>query len=301
MGARGRAVLCPRALGRATLERQLLSRRVELPVVPAVERLAGLNAQEPELPYLALWSRLRRFVPAELTAAIEHGSLVRSTMMRATQHLVTVPDFRLIRPALAPLLRRVQRNAFGSRTVGADLEALVAEARALLDGRTLTRPELGRLLAATHPGSDPIALGWTVQYLEPVVHPAPSGTWGVRGATPFTLSDRTGVHREWTAAAPVRLLPAFDAALLAHADRTRVMSDHVRHQVCVGPAVAATVLIDGTVAATWTISCAGDTAVLTVRPFRSLAADRDAVEAEAATLLDALYPAFRPEVTVCVE
>jgi hypothetical protein len=47
-----------RALSRATLARQLLLGRRNLPVVEAVERLAGLNAQDPEPPYLALWARL---------------------------------------------------------------------------------------------------------------------------------------------------------------------------------------------------------------------------------------------------
>jgi hypothetical protein len=45
-------------------------------------------------------------------------------MIRATQHLMSVPDFRLVRPVLAPLLRRVQCNAFGA---GIDLDALLAE------------------------------------------------------------------------------------------------------------------------------------------------------------------------------
>lgn len=63
--------------------------------------------------------------------------------------------------------------------------------------------------------------------------------------------------------APVRFLPEFDAPLLAYADRTRIMTDDVRRRVCVGAGVAATVLVDGTVAATWSSSYAkadtGDT------------------------------------------
>ncbi|MEI8406909.1 MULTISPECIES: winged helix DNA-binding domain-containing protein [unclassified Kribbella] len=345
------AVLRPRVLGRALLERQLLLRRTDLDVVPAVEQVFGLNAQNPNDPYLALWSRLESFTLPSLTAAIEDGSLVRSTMMRATQHLMSVPDFQFVRPVLAPLLRRVQRNAFGRRTAGVDLDALVIMARELLaDGRTLTRPELGRLLAERWPVDDPTALGWTAQYLEPLIHPAPSGTWNVYGATPFALPEvslsvgdvrqmilrylaafgpaTVADARTWSGVsglrevfaelrpslqvyvdesgrelfdlpdqplpsedvpAPVRFLPPFDATLLGHADRTRIMTDEIRRQVCIGAGVAATVLVDGTVAATWTVDYADDAAVLTVQPLRLLT-DPAAVEAEAARLLTFISP-----------
>jgi Winged helix DNA-binding domain len=283
--------------------------------------------------------------------------------MRATQHLVTVPDFRLVRPAVGPLLRRVQRNAFGSRTDGVDLDELVAAARELLDGgAVLTRPELGRLLADRFPVPEPGALGWTVQYLEPLVHPAPSGTWNTYGATPFASSAWTGVGAEpdlpelvrrylkafgpasvsdaraWSGVgglrevfdelrptlrtyrdesgrelfdhldatlpdedlpAPVRFLPEFDAPLLAYADRTRMMTDEVRARVCVGAAVAATVLVDGTVAATWSLTRQGDTARLLVQPFRKLSpTDTDAVEAEGLRLLAFAEPEAAHEVAV---
>ncbi len=354
-------VLSLRALNRAVLERQLLLRRADLPVVEAVDRVLGLNAQDPNLPYLALWNRLEHFTTMDLTAAIEDRSLVRSTMMRATQHLMSVRDFRLVRPLLAPLLTRVQRNAFGRRTNGIDLEALVADARELLaDGRVLARPELGRLLAEQRPGTNPMALGWTVQYLLPMLHPAPSGTWNTRGATPFASAEWTGVTAEATFAdacqmvrrylaafgpasvsdarawsgvgglrevfaklrpelrtyvdesgrelfdlpgapeptadlpAPTRFLPAFDSTLLAYADRTRIMTDEVRSQVCEGAAVAATVLVDGTVAATWTETHSDATITLTVRPFRRLStSDRDAVESEADRLLAFIDPDAR--------
>ncbi|MEO3812243.1 winged helix DNA-binding domain-containing protein [Sphaerisporangium sp. B11E5] len=346
-------VLSTRELNRAVLERQLLLRRADLPVLTAVERLLGLNAQAPNVPYLALWSRLERFTIGDLTAAVEDRSLVRSPLMRATQHIVTVPDFRLVRPALGPLLRRVQRNAFGSRTAGVDLDALVAEAAELLAGGTvITRPDLGRLLARRRPGADAGALGWSVQYLMPVVHPAPSGTWNVRGATPYACAAWTGVRpdptegdlrllvrrylaafgpasvadaRAWSGLsglpevfdrmrpelrtyadesgrelfdlpdaplpdpgtpAPVRFLPEFDAPLLAYADRTRMMTDEIRRRVCVGDAVAATVLVDGTVAATWTRTRTGGAVTLTVEPLRPLPpSTHDTIEAEATRLL----------------
>lgn len=366
-------VLTARALNRAVLARQLLLNRADLPVVPAVERVLGLNAQDPNLPYLALWTRLQRFALGDLTAAIEDRRLVRSTLMRSTQHLVSAPDFRLLRPALAPLLRRVQRNSYGRRTDGIDLAALVVEARELLaGGRVLTRTELGRSLAQRRPGSDPVALGWTVQYLEPVVHPAPSGTWNSRGPTPFVLASdwlgadlEGGPGRDTTAArlrrivrrylaafgpatvadmrawsglgglrgvvesmraelpvvsdesgremfdlesaprpdgdlpAPVRFLPEFDAPLLAYADRTRMMTEDVRRQVCVGSGVASTVLIDGTVTAIWSVSRTDQLVTLTVQPLRPLGApDRADVEAEGARLLAFTHPLVDHEIRV---
>ncbi|MFC7404823.1 winged helix DNA-binding domain-containing protein [Georgenia alba] len=357
--------LSARALGRATLARQLLLGRDDRSVPDAVAHLLGLNAQEPDLPYLALWSRLERVTITDVTRAIEDGTLVRSTLMRSTQHVMTAEDFTLVRPALAGLLRRVQRNTFGSRTRGIDLGELVRDARELLaDGTVLTRPELGRRLAASRPGADPTALGWTVQYLLPVTHPAPSGTWRTRGATPFALprgalpaeataDDVATLLRRYLAAfgpatvsdmrvwsgisglrevvagmrpdlrvlrdergrelldlpeaplpdpdtpAPVRLLPAFDAFLLGHHDRTRVMSDDVRRQVCVGSGVAATVLVDGTVAATWDLVVGDGAATLTVSPFRRLsAAERDEVEAEAHRLLAFTDPGAEHDVRV---
>ncbi|MBM7786491.1 winged helix DNA-binding domain-containing protein [Tenggerimyces flavus] len=358
--------LSTRALNRAVLARQLLLARADLPVVDAVERVLGLNAQSPNPPYLALWSRLAGFVGKELTAALEDRTVVRSVLMRATQHVVSVADFALIRSAVAPLFRRVQRNTFGSRTRALDLDALVAEARELLaGGAVLTRPELGRALAASRPGADASALGWTVQYLLPVVHPAPSGTWNSYGATPFELASWTGVRaeasaeslgvlvrrylaafgpatvgdaRSWSGIAglkeifeqlrpslrtfrdeagrelfdvpdaplqdedepaPVRLLPDFDAPLLAYADRTRMMTDDIRRQVCVGDGVAATVLVDGTVAATWTLATAKGTATLTVRPLRKLTkADRQAIEPEALALLAFAQPDSTHEVRI---
>lgn len=66
-------LLSPRALNRAVLERQLLLRRADLAVVPAVERVLGLNAQAPNPPYIALWSRLERFTTTDLTRRSRTG------------------------------------------------------------------------------------------------------------------------------------------------------------------------------------------------------------------------------------
>jgi hypothetical protein len=84
MQRQGRAgeVLGTRALNRALLERQLLLRRRRLSVSKAIEHLVGLQAQQPNDPYIGLWTRL-----------ITEREAVRTTLMRTTIHLVTARDW----------------------------------------------------------------------------------------------------------------------------------------------------------------------------------------------------------------
>jgi hypothetical protein len=193
-----------RALNRATLDRQLLLRRSGLSTMDAVTRLVGLQAQAANAPYLGLWSRLDGFALADLTARLADRSVVRSSVLRGTQHLVAAADYVWLRPLLAPTLARARQAAFGRVTAEVDLAELAAAGEELLAGRTLTRTQLRDLLADRWPAAPPDALAWSVQTLVPVVHPPPSGTWRRGGATPFALAT------EWLG----RPLAAPDAELL---------------------------------------------------------------------------------------
>ncbi|MFF9216924.1 winged helix DNA-binding domain-containing protein [Streptomyces viridosporus] len=78
--------------------------------------------------------------------------------------------------------------------------------------------------------------------------------------------------------APVRFLPAFDNALLAYHDRSRIVDDAHRGLSVAGERV---VLLDGRVAATWTV----DAGTVTVAPLRRFSrADRTAVAEEGRAL-----------------
>jgi winged helix DNA-binding protein len=181
--------LSRRALNRATLERQLLLRRHARAPLDVVAALGGLQGQEPNAPYIGLWTRLATFDKAELTALLESRQVVRSSVLRATQHLVTADDFRWIRPLVQPLIERTRQTGFGRQTAGLDLAAVAVATRELLHDRTLTRSELGRLLAERFPGYDPVPLGWSAQCLVPMIHPPPNGTWNRGGPTPFAVAD----------------------------------------------------------------------------------------------------------------
>jgi hypothetical protein len=182
-------VLGRRALNRAALERQMLLRRASVPVVEGIERVIALQAQLPNPPYVGLWARLVDFRRDELTRLIERRRVVRSTMLRGTQHLVTARDYLQLRPVLQPVLERSWRNTFGKRVADIAREELLAAGRAILAERPHTITELKARLAARWPAHDADALAYAIQFLLPLVHVPPRGTWGRGGAVPATLAE----------------------------------------------------------------------------------------------------------------
>lgn len=347
--------LSVRALNRALLDRQFLLRRTDRTPLDVVGRLVAVQAQEPNWAHVGLWSRIHDFTHAQLTALLEERRVVRSSLLRSTQHLVAADDFRRLRPVLQPVLDRTANSPYFARNnTGLDL---VAEGLDLLAGGTLSRKELARCLAERHPGRDGRILAGEVELRLPLVHGAATGAWGSWGnrsavsvtpadawlgqpmATPTRDSVKELIRRylaafgpagvkdvqAWSGLtrlaevvaemrtelrcytgpdggelfdladaglpdpetpAPVRLLPAFDNALLGHADRTRIISDEDRRQVMPGQArVLPTFLVDGQVHGTWSL----DGAALRLNPFRPVSpTDWAALEQEADRLLDFL-------------
>lgn len=183
-------VMDRRALNRATLARQLLLAREQVPALDAVHALAGLNAQSAKDPYVGLWARLTDFTTDDLADLLHSKQVVRACLMRYTQHLVTAEDYQVFRPVIAPVLVRAHHSAWRKRTEGVDLDELVVQGTRALKDVTLTRPQLGKKLQEHWPDHEGTALGWTFQYLAPVVHPPPDGLWGRKGgATPFALAE----------------------------------------------------------------------------------------------------------------
>ncbi|GLW72811.1 hypothetical protein Kpho02_51100 [Kitasatospora phosalacinea] len=186
-------VLPVRTLNRTLLERQFLTARTERPVLEVVEHLVALQGQEPNWPYLGLWTRVAGFRREELAALLADGRVVRSASLRSTQHLSGGPDFERWRPLLQPVLDRTSRaRYFAPATDGLDLDELAATGRELLAGRTLSRQTLAAELAARYPGRDGKLLAGAVQLRVPVLQGPDSAAWGGWGTRPNTSLTLAG-------------------------------------------------------------------------------------------------------------
>jgi hypothetical protein len=187
-----------RALGRATLARQLLLERVALGVTEAVGRLGALQAQEARPPFVALWSRLQGFSPGDLNDAIAAKAVVRGTLMRGTVHLARTEDFLRWQPLLAPLGVAGLRKVVGARLDGADVDAAIEDVRALFAGaETLSADEVRDWLAEHRPSEDTRAVARTALYSLPLVRVPDGGRWG------FTPKSRFTDSAHWLGKEPV--------------------------------------------------------------------------------------------------
>ena len=146
-------VLPDRALNRATLARQLLLRRSNMTVPQAVTHLIGLQSQLPQNPYIGLFARLQRFRSETVSTLLTSRQLVRIVVMRATIHLLTADDCVLLRPLMQPVLDAeiARHSEFAPHLVGVDHAPVLDLARALVQERPLTGPQLRVALEARFP------------------------------------------------------------------------------------------------------------------------------------------------------
>jgi hypothetical protein len=185
------SVLSKRALNRSLLARQMLLERVQLPAERVMERLVGMQAQEPTDPYVALWTRLADFNPEELVLLLESRAAVRATtMLRTTIHLVTASDAIGMRPILQSVAERTfVHTPFAKALDGVDLGAVIARGRELLSGSPMTIAALGKRLAEDWPDREPGPLGYVIRFHVPLVQIPPRGLWGRRGGPVLALTD----------------------------------------------------------------------------------------------------------------
>jgi len=182
-------VLTLRALNRATLARQLLLDRADLPVLDAVAHLAGLQAQEPQEPFVGLWSRLSAFDPSELDDLLVRRLVVRAHLMRCTVHLVASQDMLAWRARHDAMLRGRMLGIYRAELDGVDLAEFADAAREFLsDGEPRSMAELAQVLVARWPAPRPRAHAeFVAACLVPVAHTPPRGLWRVKAGVQLAL------------------------------------------------------------------------------------------------------------------
>ena len=167
----------------------MLLAREPVGVVEAVERLGGMQAQEPRPPFIGLWSRIEGFAAEDLRAALDDRALVRAMAMRATLHLMGAGDYRAVRAALDPVMEAAMNGALCGRMEGLDLERVLPAARKLLAGGPLTFAQIRDGLAERFPDADERALGYAVRTRMPLVMVPTGDRWSFPAASAFTPAE----------------------------------------------------------------------------------------------------------------
>lgn len=229
---------------------------------------------------MGLWTRLQDFAPDELSALTEERQVVRLHLLRNTVHLVSARDCLDWRTLFYPLHAAEFSARFRRGTEGVDRDALLRQAKRLLEEQPRTRSELGKLLFAERwPDADPSALAYAATHHIALCQVPPRGIWGKNGPAAWAPEDTP---------APPRFLPEYDNLLLSHKDRTRVILDKPLRAAPAGNgATAGTFLVDGMWQGSWQIR----DQTLRIQPFTKLRrADREALLTEAAQLCAFVAP-----------
>ncbi len=166
----------------------MLLERESVSVSEGVERLFGVQAQEPRPPFVGLWTRLTAFSIDNLHAALRDRQIVRATMMRGTLHLVTSTDFLEFRAVLQPMLTQGMR-VLGERAAGLELENVIPVAREFLRGGPRTFEEVRARLLEVFPLINDRALGYAVRLNLPLVMLPTSDRWAYPSVAAFTLAE----------------------------------------------------------------------------------------------------------------
>ena len=198
-------VLTLRELNRATLARQLLLERRKIGVRPAIERLAGLQAQWPPSPYIGLWSRVTGFRREALEREVLNGQVVKPTVMRGTLHLVTAREYPMFWSALRDM------PTWYDDTHLAYAQKALKRMRKLADRAPLVHKDaIALLMADGHDELDARRIFHAVRRRAHLLHTRESALWKGRPSAVFhpfpepapmeVLAARTELVRRYLAA-----------------------------------------------------------------------------------------------------
>lgn len=184
-------VLTARQLSRATLHRQHLLERVAMPADDLIHHLVGMQAQNPRDPYVALWSRLVDFRPAELEQLLLDRRVVRLVVQRGTVHAVTDDDCLVLRPLAQPILTQqlFTHSQYKHSFDDIDLDAVMTVAAELLAEQPHNSRQLRQALAERFPAHDAGAMAFACRNLLAFVQVPPRGLWARGGEVVGTTAE----------------------------------------------------------------------------------------------------------------
>lgn len=159
-------------------------------MMDVLRHLGGVQGQAPNPPYAGLWTRVAGFRIADLTELLEAKQAVRSTIHRATLHVLASDDFVAFRAMAQPIFERGLRGSWGRWLGDTDTAAVLQVGEEFFAGEPRSAFELRHLLSERWPGVDPLALTAVCRYLMPLVQVPPSGLWEYYKPALLTPAER---------------------------------------------------------------------------------------------------------------
>jgi hypothetical protein len=297
----------PHELGRLLTERKavrLTLMRGTVHLVTVADALALRPLMQPVIERThsgAFGRRMGGAAPAELARAVRgllaEGPLTARELGRLLVERGIGHDVEAIGNAArvyVPLVQVTPRGVWG-RGGQAKYATLEAWTGRELEPDPSIDDVVRRYLASFGPASVMDVQKWSgLTRLRPVLERLRPGLVTFRDEEGRELFDRPDAPRPDPAApAPVRFLGEYDNALLAHADRRRIIPEDFPWQAMLADGrFVNNLLVDGTLRATWWIERDGKReAALAIRPFGELTErERREVAAEAGRLLELAAP-----------
>jgi hypothetical protein len=176
-------------LNRALLARQMLLARENISPLKAIERLAGMQAQQGRPPFVGLWTRLENFQRANLLKLFHQRRVVRATAMRATIHLFTAGDYLALRGALQPMLGAVMPPKFIKELGGESIPKICATGRKFFGADPRSFKDLRELLKTKYPKADYRIAALAVRMNVPLLGAPGDSPWGFSTNATWTVAD----------------------------------------------------------------------------------------------------------------
>ncbi len=167
----------------------MLLAREKVSAVAAVERLVGMQAQQPQPPFIGLWTRVEGFRREDLLRRLADRGVVRATLMRATLHLMSARDYLALRASLQPALTSAMRSILRDRLKDLNPEATLATARQCFEEQPRTFTELREALIKAFPKADERAMGYLARTHLPLVVVPGEAEWGYIADAPFAGAE----------------------------------------------------------------------------------------------------------------